>query len=88
MVVPNAVLQVAPCADLHVVISLNETVREIQTAKCILFLKTAFLVLSPIIKRFGITRGGGIPRVWMYKVTRTVVEPRILSHRYSGSQKS
>lgn len=45
-------------------------------------------VLAPVIKRFVITRGGGIPRVWMYKVTRIVVEPRILSYRYSGSQKS
>lgn len=58
MVIPNVLLQVAPCADWHVVISLNETVREVQTAKCILFLITAFLVLSHIIKRFVITRGG------------------------------
>lgn len=29
MVVPNVLSQMAPCADLHVVISLNETVREV-----------------------------------------------------------
>lgn len=28
-------LQVAPCADLSVSVSLNETVTEIHTAKCI-----------------------------------------------------
>ena len=38
--------------------------------------------------RFVVTRGGGVPRVWMCKVTSTVVEPQILSHSYSGSQKS
>lgn len=65
-------LHVAPCADLPVSVSLNETVREIYTTKCNLANKS-IPGLSAVGKRFVTTRrGGGIPRIRMYRAARVV----------------